>query len=264
MIDDQEYYQLRKKSFDHAVDYYDQYRPTFSPELFQKLNQYINKKTYHILEFGCGTGQSTSHLLKLGQNLKAIDISPNMIAKLKENFKGISHLEAEVLPFEQVEGEYDLIYASQAKHWIPNETLYQKSFSLLKEDGVICWTRNNLEHQNKEIRAGLDELYKTCFPQINKKTKKIYNPYESKNQVHEEIEGSSYFFDAESFTFPVEKTLSTQEYIGLMKSQSDHIIYADKLEPLYSGMKSLFQEFDNKIPVVYEGQMTVARRNGAQ
>lgn len=77
------------------------------PSLFKKYN--TNNKA---LDFGCGTGYSTSFLKSLGFDCKGVDINPKMVELAKENDKNGTYqsITNSKIPYDNE--TFDLVFAS--------------------------------------------------------------------------------------------------------------------------------------------------------
>jgi ubiquinone/menaquinone biosynthesis C-methylase UbiE len=113
--------------------------------LQKKAVSYIKlKKDLHILDIGCGTGDSLVLLNKLNKNLHlyGLDISEKMLKradkKLKE--KAILKLgDVEKLPFK--DNLFDYVITTEAFHHFPNPDLALKDiFRVLKKNGKLILT----------------------------------------------------------------------------------------------------------------------------
>lgn len=130
-----------------------------------------------VLDIGCGAGRYSKEFLKMGCEVVAIDISPNMIDFTKENTLALNadHFTFKVLPWETAdlaaegwEGYFDLVFASMSPAISGPDELKKMnqaskgycfmSSHLIKEDKIGIELRAVL---NKENRAAdyRDTLY---------------------------------------------------------------------------------------------------------
>ena len=80
-----------------------------SPPLKAYIDQLTNKQL-RILIPGCGNAYEAEYLLQQGfTNVTVIDISPTLVAKLKNKFEGNSNIKIVLGDFFKHIGEYDLI-----------------------------------------------------------------------------------------------------------------------------------------------------------
>lgn len=137
----------RRAHFDEIVERYDRTRPSFPGEMFADILEYAGSPSAgRALEIGPGTGKATAPILNAGYDVTAVEISPNMAAFLRERFGGNPRLHLIEGAFEEVplgEGEYDLLWAASAFHWIDPEIGCPKARRALKDGGAFALLRYN-------------------------------------------------------------------------------------------------------------------------
>jgi SAM-dependent methyltransferase len=73
--------EMLRTTFGQDAELYDQCRPSYPPPLFTDLATLAGLGPHaRVLEIGCGTGQATLPLAKLGCTVVAMDLSPDMAA----------------------------------------------------------------------------------------------------------------------------------------------------------------------------------------
>ena len=262
---DPKYISDRKKSFDLAADFYDKYRPNYPKEVFEWLIKATKLSTNaKVLEIGCGTGQATFSLLDAGFKIQALDISPKMIAILKKKKQINKNLVAHVMAFEECEFKpktFDLIFSSQAKHWIDNDILYSKSAALLKSSGHICWVSNNLLYLDKTIRQKFNQLYKKYFMIMAKRDGgPLGDTANYLEKIKKEIAQSGFFEEAQLKKIPWKIEYTADQYVGLLKSQSDHILQGKKINQLLEGIHKAILDNGGSLFIRYEACVGLAQK----
>lgn len=109
--------------------------------MFKYLNAlgYINKK---ILDLGCGTGEISTHLAKLGAHATAIDISPELIeiAKKRAVLDGvqdrIQFIAADIEEYQLPRDKFDCVVCFAVLHHVDIQLLAPLIFSWLKPGGT--------------------------------------------------------------------------------------------------------------------------------
>ena len=96
----------------------------------------------HIIDIGCGPGNSTAVLKKRFQNAHIIgaDFSPNMIEKAKADYPDIDFMLFDATKdFEKLEEKYDVVFSNACIQWVPNhKKLLSDMMSILKPNGVLA------------------------------------------------------------------------------------------------------------------------------
>lgn len=129
-----------KKSFDRAL-FYDEFTP-IQQEMAQIISSNLGSGNFEdVLEIGSGSGYLTQSVNINFKNYTCVDISENMINRLKEKLKGqndYSFITSDAEYCEFLEKKFDIILSSSCIQWFlyPEKTL-RKLISLLREDGQI-------------------------------------------------------------------------------------------------------------------------------
>jgi SAM-dependent methyltransferase len=126
-------------SFNEAAEIYDKVRPSYPTDLFDDLLQMLPSQP-EIVEVGPGTGQATKDLLARGASVLAIEIGPEMAAKLRSNLFS-DRLRIEVGDFEVMEikaGEADAVFSATAYHWITQEAQTDRPAAILRPGGLVA------------------------------------------------------------------------------------------------------------------------------
>lgn len=105
---------------------------TWNSELYQSNHAYIwkfgrdllamlgPKSHERILDVGCGTGQLTAEIAKLGAEVIGVDQSREMIAAAKANYPEL-HFEVADVTTTQYDSEFDAVFSNAALHWVRNQ-----------------------------------------------------------------------------------------------------------------------------------------------
>lgn len=70
-----------------------------------------------ILDLGCGTGQLTAEIARLGAQVVGLDKSAQMLAEARKNFPALAFVEADAANFEFAEA-FDAVFSNAALHWV--------------------------------------------------------------------------------------------------------------------------------------------------
>jgi trans-aconitate methyltransferase len=135
------------------------------------------KNGEYILDLGCGTGDLTDKLHKLGVNVVGIDKSENMIEQAKKKYP---HLKFEVQDALHLDDhcEFDAVFSNATLHWVkpPKQALYC-IYNALKQGGRFVAEfggKGNVKMITDEIlnqfkKLGIEykaELFPWYFPSI--------------------------------------------------------------------------------------------------
>ena len=237
--------------FDGGVKEYDKFRPNYPEELFEDIIKYskIDEESA-LLEIGCGTGQATKSFLDRNFNVLAVEMGENLANFVKKKFKNYPNFlvtNQDYMSFELKENICDLVFAATSFHWLPKEMALSKIKSELKVGGTLAVFCNH-PYPNR-----LDD-------ETNVKNREVYAKHRGEKVLKEfSLE------DTESFTADLKKagfinvtskiykrvrTLSTEEYIGLIKTYSDHMALSKKEQKAFENdMRKAVNSVGGKINI---------------
>jgi len=175
---------LKLGNYTNLAKDYEKYRPSYAKKIIQIL---LNKKlkSKHFLEIGAGTGKFTELLLKVSQNIEALEPNKPMLHEFKKKFKiKVHNSKAEKFDFKK--NTYDVIVFASCFHWIDFKTIYHKIKRSLKLNGyllIIYNTRDlkygkfiqNVEKKIKLLNEDYINLRKSSggSKNVNEKIKKF-------------------------------------------------------------------------------------------
>ena len=137
---------LRLFESSDIAEKYAQFRPTYPAEVSAAIVDYC-RKTIRTLSFaldiGCGSGQSTLHLLKHFKRATGLDVSEQQIFHARKAYS-VSHPNlaflvgpAEDLHFQATES-VDLVTVAQAMHWLDPDKFYGEVRRVLRPGGTLA------------------------------------------------------------------------------------------------------------------------------
>lgn len=140
-------------------------RPSFHS---QAIASYLNSEPRiafeHILDVGCGTGQSSIALTKWGKRVDAVDSSKAMLEFAKKEKNLTYHLsKAEKLPFPNK--TFDLIFAASSLHWFDRRAFFKEASRVLRPGGTFLV-------YDSALKEGLSNQFTLNF---NQRFPKAYN-----------------------------------------------------------------------------------------
>ena len=232
-----------KTTFNTAATLYEEVRPGYPEELVQDVIDLSDLGSHsRILEIGCGTGKASRPFAERGYELVCLDIGADLIAVARERLKEFSNFSFVTEAFEAWEPErkFDLIISATAFHWVDPTVRYLKASEVLKSKGFLAVFSNQHVRKDEGFFAKSQSLYD-----------KYYSALTENRPTH-----ATNFPGVEAFHAPIRRiypwtqTYSSDQYIKLLSTYSDHIALPDKNRHL------LFDGIVNLIETKYDGQIT--------
>lgn len=137
---------------------YAKYRPTYPPELFDYILQFVEQKKT-AWDCATGNGQAAAALADYFEQVEASDISEAQLQNAVQKPNVSYHLAAaEHTPFEN--DSFDLITVAQAYHWLNWKEFHAEAMRVGKQNCVVAiWTYNLLQTTDKKLSALIHHFY---------------------------------------------------------------------------------------------------------
>ncbi|MBL3658628.1 class I SAM-dependent methyltransferase [Fulvivirga sediminis] len=118
-----------------------------------------------ILDVGCGTGELTYEISKLGAEVKGIDLSEDMIKRAKEKYPNVPFSTKDAAHF-HFKHAFDAIFSNAALHWVKNyQGAIKSMYSSLKHGGRIVLEFGGKGNVDTIIRQLKTELKRADYDQ---------------------------------------------------------------------------------------------------
>ena len=232
-----------RTTFNTAATLYEDIRPGYPEELVQDVVYLseLNDRS-RILEVGCGTGKATRSFAEHGCELICLDIGADLIAVAREKLKAFPNVSFVKAAFEEwkPESKFDLIISATAFHWVDPKVRYLKVSEVLKSNGCLAVFSNQHVKKDEGFFAETQSLYD-----------RYYLPLTTNRPTHAtNTPGVAAFHSPIRRVYPWTQTYSSEQYIKLLSTYSDHIALPDNNKHL------LFEGITNLIETKYNGQVT--------
>ena len=257
--------EARRMSFDRQAEQYDAARPSYPETAIEALLARSGIAARgRILEVGAGTGKATVPLARLGYPLVAIEPGPHMAAVLRRHVARYPNVTIAETTFEAwtgADGSFDLLVSATAFHWIRPEVRCRKAADALRPGGGLALLTTERGELDPEVRAGLDRAYAAWFPGAQPRVPG-YGEDKTRERM-EEIAASGFFEPAEVRTFPWSASYTSQTYVALMDTYSDHAVQPAQVRVgLYREVTELIEQRGGAFEIPYRTVVVCARRLG--
>jgi len=247
-----------RETFNQSADTYDQIRPGYPDTLINDVIRLSGiPEQGRILEIGCGTGKATEPFASRGYAMDCLDIGSDLAAVAATKFKRFGKVRIVVSSFEDWEPNdhlYDLVIAATSFHWMNPKVAYVKSAAVLKSSGALAVFSNTPVRKDKGFFARVQDVYRACAPSIASDA-----PRPGKKQ--QESAGLELFQEPITRRYPWSTQYSTDQYIELLGTYSDHISLPDaERTALLRGIADLIdEEFGGSVLKQYEAVLTLRK-----
>jgi SAM-dependent methyltransferase len=234
-----------RRIFDTIPEQFDRYRPRYSEELFAYLIDYAEiGPEKRVLEIGPGTGQATDPILRTGCGYSAIELGEHLYAKMKEKygkFPNFHIVNDDFITYDFGSQRFDMIYSAATIQWIPEETAFSKTFSLLKPGGVLAMmlTRADYKTPNEELYAKIQEIYDLYFrPEIRY----------THGGFHYDNAPKYGYVDLERRDFHGRREMEPDEYAAFCGTHCDHLVIPEPYRTaFFAGLRDTVAENGGKV-----------------
>lgn len=187
--------------------------PVLWPAILKELKDLPKKKSTHIVDFGCGTGDFCRKLCREGYRATGIDSSNAMLAKAyRITAPGLSYIHGDESALENLALKADAITSLMVMQFIEDlDQLIKASRKALKQDGLVVTAVYNPQFIERCIKEGKKFQRLPEHPQR----------YEARNGITAHIRDESWYkSEFEKAGFKIENTNYppyTEEFLRAFK-----------------------------------------------
>ncbi len=216
---------VQRLVFGEVAAEYDRHRPHYPVELFDIL---LDDDVDQVLDVGSGTGRAAVAMAARGRSGIAVEPSPEMGAVARANLPDT--WEVEQSDFEICEasgrGDWPLITCAQAWHWVDHDAGLARAADLLGPGGTLALFWNRGEFVQDELRRDLDEIYDRLAPDMQSSLRgRGATPKGQLSGIEHEAPPPG-FRSVRRDELRWERTYTSDEWIGLLGTHSDHRLLA--------------------------------------
>lgn len=252
-------------TFSEDTELYDRCRPGYPPRLFDDLALLAGLgPRSRVLEIGCGTGQATVPVARLGCTVVAVELGAGLAAVAQRRLTGFPGTEIVVSAFEDwplPAARFDVVLAATAFHWIDPAVRMVKAAAALRPGGVLAVISTH------HVAGGSDTFFlgsRECYRRFGGAT-----PLAARLPAAADVPQDATEFTQSGRFGPVlfrryewEQTYTTGEYLNLLCTYSTHrALDRDARQGLFSCLARLIDdEHGGTISKGYMTQLALAPR----
>jgi SAM-dependent methyltransferase len=156
--------------FNEVPELYDRVRPSYPDELLSDLVAVAGMdERSSVLEVGCGTGQATLSLARLGCSVVAVEPGTAMAAVARNRLATATNVEIETSSFEDWDDRgrrFDVLVAASSWHWVDPSIGWRRAHDVLRAGGWMALLGNVVVRRpgEPEVYAETADLHEHFSP----------------------------------------------------------------------------------------------------
>jgi SAM-dependent methyltransferase len=257
----------RRLTFGRVAELYEQTRPSYPRELVDDVAAYAALGPGdRILDVGAGTGKATRLFAGRGQAIVALEPSAEMAAVARTELRGFPEatvVEAEFERWEPPADRFKLLISAQAWHWLDPEIRFAKARAALVAGGALAAFWNYADWRDWPARPELEEAYREAAPEFapaGPMHPLVHQADLVESGWEGEVAGADGFGDPEQRTYPWRHRYTTDEYVRLLSTHSDHALLEPAVrERLLARIADVIDAHGGELDVAYVTHLFLAR-----
>lgn len=227
----------RRLAFGSVAALYDRARPSYPSALVDDVLEFAGaNQGDRAVEVGAGTGKATALFASRGLRILGLEPSAEMAAIARDRLAGHEDVAIEEVEFERWRPErgFRLLFSAQAWHWVNPEFRYTRAREALVKGGALAvfWSRPRWE--SCALRDELADAYRRTAPELGAGNSGpgpmhpgVQAPPAWWGDWTRELRGAVGFERPEPRSYSWSEDYSSEQYVELLQTHSDHIVLAD-------------------------------------
>ncbi|MEV4310928.1 class I SAM-dependent methyltransferase [Actinocrispum sp. NPDC049592] len=244
-----------RRTFNEDAQLYDRYRPEYPLALFGELPAGPGTR---VLEIGCGTGQATAPVARLGCSVVAVELGAELAAVARHKLASmdveviVSAFEDWPLPVEK----FDLVMAATAFHWLDPEIRMDKCANALRPGGTLAViSTEHILGGTEQFFAEVQDIYERWDPATPPGLR-----LQPAAEIPREFDVSDRFGEVRFHRYEWDELYSTEDYLGVLSTYSGHRALPTR-ENLLADIAALIDtRYNGRITKRYMAQLAIARK----
>lgn len=265
-----ETWKKRSAVFGEVAELYDRFRPAYPDDPFDDIVQWGGLEAGHrVIEVGAGTGRATLALAARGLEVFAVEPSAEMLALLRANTADFEAVTSRLGRFEDWDPSaadpFDALVSAQAWHWVDQRVGPTKAHAALRPHGTVAMLWNRPAPDDSDLRRALDEVYERIAPDLADSSMLVQNAIRLIPDRNDGLpiigELDERFTDVEVREYSWTATYTTEGYLGLMQTHSDHVVLDEEVRGrILDETAALIDSNGGSVPFEYCTDLILARR----
>jgi SAM-dependent methyltransferase len=212
-----------RRTFTEDAELYDRYRPGYPPRMFSDLVRSADLgSSSRVLEIGCGTGQATVPLARLGCSIVAVELGAEMAAVARRNLTGFPGVEVVVSAFEDwtlPDTRFDAVVSATAFHWVDPAVRFVKAADALRMGGTLAVVSTH------HVAGGSEAFFaevQGCYERFDPATPLGLRLTPGAEVPFDGFDGGGRFGATGFCRYEWDQEYTTAEYLNLLSTYSGH------------------------------------------
>ncbi|WP_436795266.1 class I SAM-dependent methyltransferase [Actinospongicola halichondriae] len=238
--------------FGEVAAQYERHRPGYPDALYDLLVG--DGSVEDVLDVGTGTGRAAVALAERGLRGIGVEPSVEMAAIARTNLPDTWTIET--TDFEACRAgdrsDWPLITCAQAWHWIDHDRGLAKAAALLRPGGVLALFWNRPAFVQDDLRGALDEIYDRLAPDMQSSLRGRGTGPKGQLPGVELGRPPTGFTAVRRDELGWERTYTSDQWIGLLETQSDHrLLEPDHRAELHGAVRDAIDERGGQFTLPY-------------
>jgi len=236
-------------SFGSVAAQYDRCRPDYPDALFDDL---AALRPAQVLDVGCGTGKAAAALVSRGLSVLGVEPDERMAAVPRG--RGIPIEVAAFETWEDAGRRFDLLTCGASWHWIDPVPGVARAARVLRRGGTLArfWS---YEVPDEPAASALESVYGRLGPEA---TRYVHSP---RSDWADPVAESDAFSSLEARTYEWSRTLTAEEWVGMVSTFSDHQrMGPERLTALEQALRAVIETLGGTVHARGGTYLRLARR----
>lgn len=251
-------------TYNRAAEAYRSVRPAYPTEVFDCIERYADLRgSPHVLEIGVGTGQATRQMAARGWRVLGLEPGLELAERARSVLAGFSGVEVRSTRFEDADltdGDFDLVSAATAWHWVNPVFGIPAAARLLRPDGAIAlWWNAHVTDAGDRRWAPIRRVYEEVAPELADLAP--LTPDRHNYDPAGELAATGLFDEVQQHSYPFTVDYTSDEFLTLIATYASHRRLTDETQAqLQRGLRNVIdRELDRVVTKPYNCLVILGR-----
>jgi SAM-dependent methyltransferase len=251
----------RALSFGAVAAAYEQFRPGYPVEVYDRVLTYAGRPILTALEIGAGTGHATRLFTQFGVAVTATEPDAAMLAELRNHVPGTVDTVQAAFEELQTDKSYGLVYAAASLHWTQPENRWSRVAALLEPGGVFASFGGPVHLADPGVRQAVAAARAPFLDNDD-----VDSPDGTPADQHmqwpgTELEHSEWFAEVQQCVIERRLTISAHDFVGHLSTISAYLqLSASDRQQAYSRILAVLPD---EVELTADITLHLARRGSA-